>query len=399
VDPAAVPDGNKRTAIELAADYCHVEVFEMLAPLMEGTEALKKSSNVLNSAKIRAMYDMIDNTDSPSEEFKEYLSSVPVELLSSSALELRELFGHGYSINLLENCVYERKVEHACLLLLQGVNPSQPNTKSLEMAIEKDNLVMVGALGGFMEIPFDLHMKALALFIHDEEKVNPKFTRLLARLPVTEDANKPEEGSRCTLVQLAAKKGRSERLQQLLDHGLDATSTSEEEPETAIELAAVLGHSEATSILAPFMEGTLALKVVQLLSQESEDSTDHFRNVLSSVTAAEVNTRPVGNGTTLLQTLAKDGRAALVRLLLQHGVDPNSRRSTEQDTPMELATFYDHMEVVLALGDYTDIPEKTKKSNSWLLMQIEKQASEIRQLRDEMGAVRELLSTVLKEAK
>ena len=54
------------------------------------------------------------------------------------------------------------------------------------MAIEKDNIVMVGALGGFMEIPFDLHMKALALFIHDEEKVNPKFTRLLARLPVTE---------------------------------------------------------------------------------------------------------------------------------------------------------------------------------------------------------------------
>ena len=84
VDPAAVPDGNQRTAIELAADYCHVEVFEMLAPLMEGTEALKKSSNVLNSAKIRAMYDMIDNTDSPSEEFKEYLSSVPVELVRAN---------------------------------------------------------------------------------------------------------------------------------------------------------------------------------------------------------------------------------------------------------------------------------------------------------------------------
>ena len=84
MDPAAVPDGNQRTAIELAADYCHVEVFEMLAPLMEGTEALKKSSNVLNSAKIRAMYDMIDNTDSPSEEFKEYLSSVPVELVRAN---------------------------------------------------------------------------------------------------------------------------------------------------------------------------------------------------------------------------------------------------------------------------------------------------------------------------
>ena len=80
-------------------------------------------------------------------------------------------------------------------------------------------------------------------------------------------------------------------------------------------------------------------------------------------------------------------------------VDPDSRCSMEQDTPMELATHHDHMEVVLALAEYTEVPEKTKKSNSWLLMQIEKQASEIRQLRDEMGAVRELLSTVLKEAK
>ena len=82
----------------------------------------------------------------------------------------------------------------------------------------------------------------------------------------------------------------------------------------------------------------------------------------------------------------------------------------EQDTPMELATHHDHMEVVLALAEYTEVPEKTKKSNSWLLMQIEKQASEmtnmasenasmareIRHLRDEMGALRELLC---KEAK
>ena len=77
---------------------------------------------------------------------------------------------------------------------------------------------------------------------------------------------------------------------------------------------------------------------------------------------------------------------------------------------MELATHHDHMEVVLALAEYTEVPEKTKKSNSWLLMQIEKQASEmtnmasenasmareIRHLRDEMGALRELLC---KEAK
>ena len=86
MDPAAVPDGNQRTAIELAADYCHAEVFEMLAPLMEGTEALKKSSFVLNGAKIKAMYRMIDKeySDSPSEKFKEYLSSVPVELVRAN---------------------------------------------------------------------------------------------------------------------------------------------------------------------------------------------------------------------------------------------------------------------------------------------------------------------------
>ena len=86
LDPAAVTEGDQETAIELAAGQGNAEVFEMLAPLMEGTEALKKSSFVLNGAKIKAMYSMIDKeySDSPSEKFKEYLSSVPVELVRAN---------------------------------------------------------------------------------------------------------------------------------------------------------------------------------------------------------------------------------------------------------------------------------------------------------------------------
>ena len=54
------------------------------------------------------------------------------------------------------------------------------------MAIGKHDTSMVGAFGGFVEIPFDLHMRALATIIQEEATVSPKFTCLLARLPVNE---------------------------------------------------------------------------------------------------------------------------------------------------------------------------------------------------------------------
>ena len=79
-------EDQEKTAIELAAENCHVEVVSLLAPLMEGSEALRKSSEALNQAKLQAMTFMIEQEekDKPSEKFKNYLSSLPVELVRAN---------------------------------------------------------------------------------------------------------------------------------------------------------------------------------------------------------------------------------------------------------------------------------------------------------------------------
>ena len=49
---------------------------------MEGSEALRKSREALNQAMLRRLYRMIDQEmDKPSEKFKDWLSSLPVELV------------------------------------------------------------------------------------------------------------------------------------------------------------------------------------------------------------------------------------------------------------------------------------------------------------------------------
>ena len=71
----------------MAAENCHVEVVSLLAPLMEGSEALRKSREALNQAMLRRLYRMIDQEmDKPSEKFKDWLSSLPVELVRACAV-------------------------------------------------------------------------------------------------------------------------------------------------------------------------------------------------------------------------------------------------------------------------------------------------------------------------
>ena len=82
MDPGAVTSTEPRTAIEIAADEECKDAFKILAPLMEGTEALKKSQEVMETrTNLRELIDQIDSepADSPSQEFRDKLSLVPLE--------------------------------------------------------------------------------------------------------------------------------------------------------------------------------------------------------------------------------------------------------------------------------------------------------------------------------
>ena len=56
-------------------------------------------------------------------------------------------------------------------------------------------------------------------------------------------------------------------------------------------------------------------------------------------------------GWTVLHEAAKHGQAAVVRLLLEHGADPNAREAGDNTIPLHWAAAHEHVEIVRALLD------------------------------------------------
>ena len=94
-NPASVCvwQNTEKTPIEIAAENLNQELFNILAPLMDGTEALKNSTDIINKKKVEKINDKIEDEiddhfktplESPSSEFKELLSSAPADLVGGT---------------------------------------------------------------------------------------------------------------------------------------------------------------------------------------------------------------------------------------------------------------------------------------------------------------------------
>ena len=139
-------------------------------------------------------------------------------------------------------------------------------------------------------------------------------------------------------VQLAAREGRADYLRLLLDHGynlctrlsllhrFDPAGVTEDTRETAIELAADGGHEEVFAILAPAMEGTVALQLAKLIQslrskgaiKATDEPSEEFRSILAAIPPAELRI-PVVCGMTMLQGVAEAGNVAYTQLFLEKG--------------------------------------------------------------------------------
>ena len=83
-DPVAVTEHEKRTAIMLAAENGHEEVFSMIAPLMKDLVVLKESTEALNRSRVDRLFHMMfsrEDDDSLIEKFRSLVATVPVELV------------------------------------------------------------------------------------------------------------------------------------------------------------------------------------------------------------------------------------------------------------------------------------------------------------------------------
>jgi len=424
MDPGAVTSTEARTAIEIAADDDCEDAFKILAPVMEGTEALKKSQEVMNTrATLNELIEQIDSepVDSPSQEFRANLSSLPLEKLSSGMA----LPGCP-TITLLQNCALLNKVEHARILLQLGVNPASvcvwQNTEKtpIEVAAERSNEYLFNILAPLMkgtealknsnDIINKSKVKELVEQIEDDGEIpSSEFKELLSSVPADLARSKG-----ILPVQCAAKEGRAGHLRLLLDHGFDPAAVTEDTKETAIELAAEGGHGEVFTILAPAMEGSVAFQLAKLIQilrskgsiEATDEPTEEFLSILSAIPTAELRV-PVVCEMTMLQAFAEAGNVAFTRLFLEKGFDPAGVTNQNPKTPLDLAfeSNNNKLEVLVVLADYVkfaDIPNHIKTSSEWQIVQMERSASrnkkqeqEIQKLHDELKTMKEMLSQVL----
>jgi len=225
LDPAAVSEEQKKTSIQLAAECKlgqHMEVFSILAPLMEGTEGLKKAEEALNLAKIGAMFDLMRGASMSNQEvedFKSSLEKLPVEQVTSALVEgISYPSDTSVHMTLLQNCAYEGKTEIAKWLLEYGVeaNFAPPEGENCNTALESPLFIAV------RRFPSNTDLIS-ALLQHGANPTEPsrqKGRSAEFQLSPLEKACDPSNGSSIEVLDLLTK--HAEKDSKLLDLATNA---------------------------------------------------------------------------------------------------------------------------------------------------------------------------------
>ena len=89
---------------------------------------------------------------------------------------------------------------------------------------------------------------------------------------------------------MASQTGKSNKLQLLLNHGIDPRAAKEEIDFTPLEIAAINSNTEAFDLLAPHYEDNTKKKIGQLMIKGLTDSVPSAEFILlfKSVPLAEV---------------------------------------------------------------------------------------------------------------
>jgi len=327
--------------------------------------------------------------DGAQEEFQNMLGSLPVELVNS-----RNVRGLG---SLLQSAVKGNKPDFVRFLLEFGADPNRATEgfqeTPMEIALERvysytfDVLMLLaGTVNG--ETPSSTKLRILSeiMELYRVDGIYPEtFKKNLDGLSVQEVGKKREKISwhvsdqlkttqiTVTWVQFTAAMGKTEYLQLLLDHGLQPDWHCDGSP-PPIQLAAVNGHLDAFSLLAARLEmdsdNNEWFQLGQLMALGMAGKIDEFKELLTRVPLDKVNTQPVQRST-LLQELARSGKAPAVAALLQYGVDPGFTLDSYQNgwTPEALAFHKNHLEVLVELNKFKELQPSIMDSSMGMQIQ------------------------------
>ena len=148
-------------------------------------------------------------------------------------------------------------------------------------------------------------------------------------------------GRRDTALMYASKKGHTETVRLLLDHGANPNS-QDKYGDTPLILAVAYGDM-------------------------SEESTDILRLLLDH--GADVNVQDNDGNTALMTAMTEERGAEIVKLLLDHGADPNVHEDGDT-TPLIYATWIDNEIVRLLLVDHGADPNAQDADGKTALIHV-----------------------------
>jgi len=302
--------------------------------MREGTE-LTEEEKLLQLR--RMILDGKMEEDNPCKEFKELLSSLPVEMVSTTCIDATRT---DYRLNhnsLLQVAAAYNKTGAVRLLLEKGVDPKATvdNGKTaMEIATEHEAEEVISFLCGAIgeEVPDNVKLRQLAKALYKDDDAE-KFKTILTSLS-PELVSRTAVGRSGSVLQQAVYEGKTDCVRLLLEHGVDSTVGTDEKEETPFDIAwRILFYSTEdternyTEIAELLSEGSEELsdkmKLRRLLkamyTDDKFEGMEEFSEILSSLSPELVSSIALNRSGSVLRNAVVDDKIDFIRLLLEKG--------------------------------------------------------------------------------
>merc|ERR1719295_1778904 len=304
--------------------------------------------------------------DDPWKEFKELLSSLPVELVNTTSVEAKG--SSEEKRTLLQVAAAHDNKGAVRLLLEKGVNPKETGSygkTAINIATANESMDVVELLWEAIgeEIPDEVKLQQLskAMYKEDTEEAKKKFSELLRSL--SPDLVSTTAVNRYgSVLQDAVLEGKIDFVRLLLEYGVDAKVATDEKKDTPIKIALERDRTEIAFLLSEAIgeEVPDKMKLEQLskamYKENKVEAKKEFSKILASLSPDMVSSTAVNRYGSVLRDAVLEGKTDFIGLLLKHGVDPTIGTDSVKESPIQLAAQNNSVEIMTLFTEYAKNP-------------------------------------------
>merc|ERR1719239_525064 len=366
-DPKVPMDAfEDKSPLETAIDKGQMEIWNIMREGLELTdqEKLEQLCRMIVAGKMEQ--------DEPWKEFKELLSSLPLELVGTAGVE--EKGSYEEKRTLLQVAAAHDNKGAVRLLLEKGVDPKATGNygkTAMDIATEKGSMEVVDLLWEAIgeEIPDKIKLLQLsrAMYKEDTEEAKKRFKGLLKSL-TPELVSTTAVNQYGSVLQDAVIEDKIDFVRLLLEYGVNPKVATDQQKDTPIKMALDRDRTEIAVLLceATGEEVPDKLKLDQLSKamyhDDKEEAKREFSKILVSMSPDVVSSTDVdGYGSVLRDAvLEASTKTDFIRLLLEHGVDPTIGTDNVKDTPVQLAAERDSVDLLTLFAELAKNPANMK---------------------------------------